>query len=253
MKRKIAALAFTSSIFSWPELRQGIEERKVRERQLRVISQNGQQRLQDLSRLLNQGKINKEEYQDRYESLKTEIVQQAQKVTFGGRTKEEREGFLRENGCVKINQEAIEAIKAIKRKIIEIGAGSGHWAKALQDVGLDIIAFDSFENVPIKDQKVFDVKKVQTEEDLKRILQKHSERALLLVYPPPGPFALKSVQTHGGKILIYCGEGYGGANADEAFFDYVDKYYKPLSTVYKFETFDDNSFERLWVLEKQGN
>ena len=56
-------------------------------------------------------------------------------------------------------------------------------------------------------------------------------RVLLLVFPPPGPMALETVMAYlnasprysgscKNDTVVYVGEGRGGANADEAFFDY---------------------------------
>jgi len=47
-------------------------------------------------------------------------------------------------------------------------------------------------------------------------------RALLLVYPGPGRMAVTALDEHvasGGNVLVYVGEGRGGANADTEFFD----------------------------------
>jgi len=56
-------------------------------------------------------------------------------------------------------------------------------------------------------------------------LMKNRGRALLLVYPPPGPMAYEVVKKYssfeGNDIIIYVGEGVGGANADEKFFNYL--------------------------------
>ena len=46
----------------------------------------------------------------------------------------------------------------------------------------------------------------------------------MLVYPPPGDMALEVVKQYskfeGNDIVIYVGEGRGGANANQEFFDY---------------------------------
>lgn len=41
------------------------------------------------------------------------------------------------------NDFAIQTIKKLNRPILEIGAGTGYWAKLLADQGVDILAFDN--------------------------------------------------------------------------------------------------------------
>lgn len=50
-----------------------------------------------------------------------------------------------------------------------------------------------------------------------------SRRALLLVYPPPGPMARNCLEAYQGNVLFYVGEGRGGANGDAEFFDTLEK------------------------------
>lgn len=52
-------------------------------------------------------------------------------------------------------------------------------------------------------------------------------RVLLLVYPPPGSMAIDAVKTFAelgveNDTVVYVGEGRGGANANEALFDYFE-------------------------------
>ena len=43
---------------------------------------------------------------------------------------------------------------------------------------------------------------------------RHPDRALLMVAPPPGPAANRWLGSYKGSILLYAGEGRGGASAD---------------------------------------
>ena len=100
-------------------------------------------------------------------------------------------------------------------------------------------------------------------------LIKNRGRVLLLVYPPPGKMAIDVVKQYtkfdGNDTIIYVGEGVGGANADQEFFDYFlnknsvseegkegDKY-----RWYVMETLDiedvlggGKGFERMFVLQR---
>eukprot|EP00536_Pseudo-nitzschia_multiseries_P015547 jgi/Psemu1/299039/fgenesh1_pm.908_\ len=73
------------------------------------------------------------------------------------------------------------------------------------------------------------VQKVESKLHLDKILRSWAcrGRALLMVYPPPGSMAANTLETYTGAssdndTLIYVGEGRGGANADNAFFDSLE-------------------------------
>jgi hypothetical protein len=248
MRRFLGSLATTSftSIFTYPELTKGIEDRKVAEKQLQTVSLNAKQRLSELASQFKLQKIDETEFAQRYSSLKKEIVDKAEVITFGARN---RDAFLKANGCVKINNECIQAIKDLKMNIVEYGAGVGHWAKALSQQGkLDVKAFDNMEFLPIPDEeKQFPVEKTKDA----NVLRQYGNRALLLVYPPPGPMALTALEAHNGKVLIYCGEGRGGANANDDFFDRLESQFKVIKTVTEFERFGTMSFERMWIMTRK--
>lgn len=68
-------------------------------------------------------------------------------------------------------------------------------------------------------------------EQLPRVLQSWQcrGRVLLLVYPPPGEMAWNIVQNYvdaapeQNDTVVFVGEGRGGANANDAFFDYLER------------------------------
>jgi len=231
-------------VFTWPELERGIAERKRHAKELQAVSGNAKQRLGELAKQLETKKITPSEYETRFTALRKEIVDRAETIVWGATG---RDAYLREHGCVKINPEAIAAIKELNMGVVEMGAGAGHWAKALKDAGVDVVAFDSDESLPIPDeQKKFNVKRGDPS-----VLSKHKNRALLLVYPPPGSMAEASVKAHSGAVVVYCGEGRGGVNASKEFFDILEDKFIVTRQVEKFEQFGTKSFERLWVLRRQ--
>ncbi len=104
-------------------------------------------------------------------------------------------------------------------------------------------------------------------------LLKNRGRVLLLVYPPPGKMAIEVVKQYtkfdGNDVVVYVGEGVGGANADKEFFDYflnredviVDKSknddVKGKYKWYVMETLDiedvlggGKGFERMFILKR---
>jgi hypothetical protein len=232
------------SPFTWPELESGLKERILQEKQLQVLSNNVKSRLQELQKL----KMSENEKELKFFQMKKEILNQAQAIIWGVQD-ESREEWLLKHGCVKINSKVIEKIKSLKLKVVEMGAGLGHWAKALSDSGIDVIAFDNEQELPVQtDKKLFPVKKADPS-----VLKKYSDRALLLVYPPGGEnsMALDSVKSHQGKVVIYCGEGIGGVNGTKEFFHYLEENFRVEDQVTSFETFGTKSFERMWILRRK--
>jgi hypothetical protein len=237
-----AVLQQQDSIFSWPELRKGIEERNSHEKQLRVIGDNARQRISELTNMFDAKKISSSEFDEKYHKLKKEITSKAQLVAWGAMGRDE---YLKENGCVKINDASIQAIKKLNIGIVEMGAGSGHWAKALKDAGVDVIAFDSGESLPL----VNDAKKFEVKQGNPDVLKSYRNRALLLVYPPPGPMAVNSLNAHESRVVIYCGEGIDGVNANREFFKRLESDFNVVTTITDFERFCEKSYERLWILK----
>mmetsp|Transcript_3157 Transcript_3157/g.3174 ORF Transcript_3157/g.3174 Transcript_3157/m.3174 type:complete len:153 (-) Transcript_3157:93-551(-) len=84
-------------------------------------------------------------------------------------------------------------------------------------------------------------------------------RVLLLVYPPPGPMAAEALRCYiknfdqGSDTLVYVGEGRGGVNADNAFFNALQE----LGDWVVMDVIDlpsgsgtSKGFERMFVLKK---
>jgi len=55
-----------------------------------------------------------------------------------------------------------------------------------------------------------------------RVAARFPDRALLLVYPPPGDMAARALAAYAGPAVVYVGEGRGGANASDAFLDALE-------------------------------
>lgn len=165
-----------------------------------------------------------------------------------------------QHGCTGCTNEIIQYLthNFASRGIIEVGAGNGQWARALNDAYNKqrhennntattsaaaawefILAYDNMEQLPLSPMvyhkhtlpanKYF-YDKVRQLSHIDAV-QESRGRVLLLVYPPPGPMALETVRAYlnascghyGGlrnDTVVYIGEGRGGANADDAFFDF---------------------------------
>lgn len=139
-----------------------------------------------------------------------------------------RDYELRERYC-KINSWAVPCSAAIARildlgPIVEMGAGTGYWAKWITECGGDIVAYDE---KPHRGNhwcdpsaKHFKVKKGSFEK-----LSDYSNRTrtLFLCWPPyDTSFAADCLKAYRGDTLVFVGEGSGGCTGDDAFFNMLD-------------------------------
>lgn len=103
--------------------------------------------------------------------------------------------------------------------VVEIGAGTGYWAKMLRLHGCDVVAYDVmleawskwFPNGLVDEVLEGGIDKAA----------EHASRTLLLVWPYMDSTAYDTVMAYakaGGQRVIYVGESHGGCTADEDFF-----------------------------------
>eukprot|EP00977_Amphora_coffeiformis_P025631 scaffold20880_cov174-Amphora_coffeaeformis.AAC.6 len=190
----------------------------------------------------------------------------------GGMTPQRRTEFLMRYGCTAWNDNILQTLVNLAegRGLVEIGAGHGQWARALQDYRNQqyrmqqqqaqqtqqkppplphpqslVRAYDDGSQLPLN-PNVYRKGTVPYEQyfgtvfpcpDIASVLAQfeNRHRILLLVYPPPdSDMAVNALQAytalyehhpddddsnhHPDPMLIYVGEGRGGANANEAFF-----------------------------------
>jgi hypothetical protein len=115
------------------------------------------------------------------------------------------------------------------KSILEVGAGNGFWASLLTKRGSTIIPTDSFESHGFTQDNTF-----MPIENLEAVqaIQAHPEcEALMLVWPPyDTDMAEKALKAFKGSTVIYIGEGHGGCNANDAFFNELHKNWDELRT-----------------------
>jgi len=175
-------------------------------------------------------------------------MQKVNGVLYGeGVTMQAREEFLVKYGCTPYCDEILDGILSFGRPIIDIGAGNGQWSRALSDransnakelhaaIATDfVVAYDDASAIPLntdiyhkhtqpaRDYFYKDVQKMDGVNAVKLI--KNRGRILLLVYPPPGPMAVEVVKNYAqfaeNDVVIFVGEGNGGANGNEELFEY---------------------------------
>jgi SAM-dependent methyltransferase len=130
-----------------------------------------------------------------------------------------RDELVRQYAWAVPDREAIHLITSHTSRIVEIGAGTGYWAKMLADAGCDIVAFDirPYSNDWV-DARWFDV----TVGGPAKVKQ-HQDRALMLCWPPLSTMAVNCLRLYRGTSLIYIGEPSGGITAPPTFFELLDE------------------------------
>jgi len=111
--------------------------------------------------------------------------------------------------------------------IVEIGAGSGYWARCLSEFGADVIAYDSFppgSESPwdwLQRNSWFDESWCYIVKGDETSAAHHPDRTLFLAWPMPmNPMAYNALVNYrnaGGRTLIYIGDPHPGSSGDEYF------------------------------------
>lgn len=221
------------------------------------------------------------DFEDKMTILRQEIFQ----LAYGkGVTAQMREDFLIRYGCTGFNDVILRRLVELcaTRGMVEVGAGHGQWQKALTDAYIAahdktgnrkkfdfVLAYDNNSNLPLNTH-IYNqytrphhdyfgsVRKVDSTIDLGKVLRSWAcrGRALLMVYPPPGSMALDTLKIYSdaspeNDTLIYAGEGRGGANGDEAFFDFLETGGWALTDILEvLKPPGDKGCEMLYILQK---
>lgn len=144
-----------------------------------------------------------------------------------------RHAFRKEYSFAIPSKKAIEAIGKLS-PLIEIGAGTGYWAKLLQDVGADIKAFDIHPPDTGGHHEHF------APRTYARVLAggptqilEHPNRTLFLCWPPlSNPMAAACLDLYLGYHLVYIGEGSGGCTGDDHFHELLDANWDEVQQVW---------------------
>lgn len=121
------------------------------------------------------------------------------------------------------SEEALGAIlRCSPRGVVELGAGTGYWAYLLQQLGLDVVAFD-IAPAPDGQNRWFTGRRAwhPVHRGDYDVVGHHPERTLLVVWPTKNEiWAATAVERYydaGGECLVYVGEGPGGRTGDDVF------------------------------------
>lgn len=122
------------------------------------------------------------------------------------------------------NEAALKAIAA-HGSVVEIGAGSGYWASLLASRGIDVVAYDN------RSTHTFDASYFPVQFGEPPRAADHSDRTLLLVWPPYGsPMATRCVKHWRGDVLAYAGES-DGCTAHSSFENVLIKLFEQIDEV----------------------
>jgi hypothetical protein len=118
----------------------------------------------------------------------------------------------------------VESVKLIVSysPLVEVGAGSGYWAKLLKNAGADIVATDI--------GKQSDYSKLWMGAQVEQMsaddaVLKWPERNVFVSWPSYDlPWAGEmAAKIRPGKVLVYIGESRGGCTADDGFFKLLEE------------------------------
>jgi hypothetical protein len=138
-----------------------------------------------------------------------------------------------------------EAIACIRKylPILEIGAGSGYWARMVTEKWSDpsYYAYDNFTTHTFPEY-YYDVR-----DELERL----PNRTLFFCWPPyDDPMAADFLKGYKPTTVIYVGE-WGGCTADSKFHDLLSDNYEEIEQVNIPQY--DGIHDRLWVFKLKGN
>lgn len=140
-----------------------------------------------------------------------------------GRDPEERDALVHRYSFAVPDEAALEAIRRCSPSgVIEIGAGTGYWARLLLDRGVDVVAVE-VAPAPSARNKWFAKTPAwcDVEEGDESAVDDHGTRTLLLVWPTRNETwpadAVVRFAAAGGEQLVCVGEGPGGRTGDDQF------------------------------------
>lgn len=138
--------------------------------------------------------------------------------------------------------------------IVEIGAGTGYWARLVAEAGADILAYDS--RTPVAGRKKLVAWAIETGTyfPVRRggpgMVRFHQDRTLFLCWPPHSHgMATDCLRRYEGGTLIYVGEN-GGCTADEPFHEELDQHWVIVKVVAIPQW--HGLHDRMYVLKRKG-
>lgn len=134
----------------------------------------------------------------------------------------ERDALIARYAFAVPSEEALRVVADLAPAgLVEVGAGSGYWARQLHELGVDVVAYD-LEPPPAAANRWFAGSRpwfpVLAADET--VVSRHAERILLLVWPTRkeawAAHAVQLFHAAGGRRLVFVGEGPGGRTGDDA-------------------------------------
>mgnify|MGYP002803428389 CR=1 FL=1 len=226
---------------------EAIAARMDREKRLRHIMASAEMRSKEI---LAQHGGNAAAAQRSLMNLRGQLVDEAHGVMYPSISKEELQQRRQTFGNVKWTEEVMQRLLSYS-PLVEVGAGEGQWQAELRRRGADVVAFDNHSSPSRFDAAASRIvvpgAEVQ-QADAGAAVSQSAGRTLLMVYPPPGEMAVRCLQCYKGETLIYVGEGRGGVNGDNTFFDLLAEKWK-LEDTMSLDTLPW-SYESVYVLKR---
>lgn len=159
--------------------------------------------------------------------------------TASGRHEQDRDALVRRYGFAVPTDEALESITAVSPEgVVELGAGTGYWARLLRERGVDVVAYDLFPP-PSPESRWFAgvMPWYPVAHGGEAMVGRHPERTLLLIWPSRNEeWAARAAVTYhlaGGRTLAFVGEGPGGRTGDDQLHALLGHYDRCLACAYQ--------------------
>lgn len=130
------------------------------------------------------------------------------------------------------DEHSLQTIAALS-PIVEVGAGSGYWAKELRTRGAKVAAYD------IAPYPIFNMRRHAqvsyshypiAKGSSEKAMRHYGERTLFLCWPSLGMnWAAQAVRRHRGEYVAYVGEGLGGCTGDDELHILLELLYEEIS------------------------
>lgn len=142
-----------------------------------------------------------------------------------------REFLVRRYAWAIPNDPALDAVAALS-PIVEVGAGSGYWAKLLRDRGAHVTPYD-LDPYPLFNKYITRAYVPISKGNAASALRHGRENwTLFLCWPPyQSPMAEQSLALHRGEHVAYIGEGPWGCTGTERFYELLEARYEVVETV----------------------
>lgn len=130
------------------------------------------------------------------------------------------------------NDQALQAIADLHMPIIEVGAGTGYWAWLLDQLDVEVVAYDASPNS--SNDWCSDDHWVEVMAGSHKTIEweQFQDYALMLCWPPyDTAMAYNTLKAYQGNTLVYVGEWEGGCNASLNFWREVYKCWEGVQCV----------------------